>query len=424
MSSSITEGGAEASSSIMEGGGETSSSITEGGGETSSSITEGGAETSSSITERLSSRVRRIFRLFFSRFDRYIIAKFLGTYFFSILLIISIAVVFDFSENSDKFTMYNAPFMGLVKYYMNFVPFYTNLFSALFVFIAVIFFTSKLADNSEIIAMMSTGISFGRLLRPYLLSSALIAVISFYLGSEVIPRGSVKRIEFELIYKSRNKTQVAEHMQLQVDTGVIAYLDYFDGDRKVGYRFSLDKFQNKSLVSHLVAQRIQYDTLADERFHWKLYDVKIRTLQGLREHITTKSYIDSLIIMEPSDFLAIKNQQQAMTNQELLDYIERQQLRGSSNIKIYEVEYYKRFADPFAAFILSTIGLCLSFRKRKGGMGGSLGIGLGLSATYIMLQTVSSTFAINSNWPPMLAAWVPNILFTAIAIYLYRKALR
>ena len=361
---------------------------------------------------------------FLKRIDTYLIAKFLGTYFFSILLIISIAVVFDFSENSDKFTMYNAPFMGLVKYYMNFVPFYTNLFSALFVFIAVIFFTSKLADNSEIIAMMSTGISFGRLLRPYLLSSALIAVISFYLGSEVIPRGSVKRIEFELIYKSRNKTQVAEHMQLQVDTGVIAYLDYFDGDRKVGYRFSLDKFQNKSLVSHLVAQRIQYDTLADERFHWKLYDVKIRTLQGLREHITTKSYIDSLIIMEPSDFLAIKNQQQAMTNQELLDYIERQQLRGSSNIKIYEVEYYKRFADPFAAFILSTIGLCLSFRKRKGGMGGSLGIGLGLSATYIMLQTVSSTFAINSNWPPMLAAWVPNILFTAIAIYLYRKALR
>lgn len=370
------------------------------------------------------SSFRNLKRNFFSRFDRYIIAKFLGTYFFSILLIISIAVVFDFSENSDKFTMYNAPMIGLLKYYMNFIPFYTNLFSALFVFIAVIFFTSKLADNSEIIAMMSTGISFARLLRPYLLSSALIAIISFYLGSEVIPRGSVKRIEFEMRYKTRKKPQIAEHMQLQVDTGVIAYLDYFDGARKCGYRFSLDKFQNKSLVSHLTAQRIQYDTLADERFHWKLYDVKIRTLQGLREHITTKNYIDSLIIMEPSDFLATKNQQQALTNQELLDYIERQQLRGSGNVKVFEVEYHKRFADPFAAFILSTIGLCLSFRKRKGGMGGSLGIGLGLSATYIMLQTVSSTFAINSNWPPMLAAWLPNILFTIIALVLYRRALR
>lgn len=360
----------------------------------------------------------------FSRFDRYIIGKFLGTYFFSILLIISIAVVFDFSENSDKFTMNHAPMAALLKYYLDFIPFYTNLFSALFVFIAVIFFTSKLAENSEIIAMMSTGISFSRLLRPYMLSAALIALISFYLGSDVIPRGSGKRIDFELRYKSRKKPKIVEHMQLQVDTGVIAYLDYFDGDRKVGYRFSLDKFQNKSLISHLTAQRIQYDTLADERFHWKLYDVKIRTLQGLREEIDTHQYVDSLIIMEPSDFLANKNQQQALTNQELLDYIERQQLRGSGNVKVFQVEYHKRYADPFAAFILSTIGLCLSFRKRKGGMGGSLGIGLALSAAYIMLQTISSTFAINSNWPPMLAAWIPNILFTFIALFLYRRSLR
>ena len=368
--------------------------------------------------------LKTIQRNLFSRFDRYIIAKFLGTYFFSILLIISIAVVFDFSEHSDKFTMNHAPLDGLFFYYLNFIPFYSNLFSALFVFIAVIFFTSKLAENSEIIAMMSTGISFGRLLRPYMLSSALLAIISFYLGSEVIPRGSVKRLEFEMLYKSRKKPQMAEHVQLQVDTGVIAYIDHFDGQVKSGYRFSLDKFQNKNLVSHLTAQRIQYDTLADERFHWKLYEVKIRTLQGLREQIDTHQYLDSLIIMEPSDFLATKNQQQALTNQELLEYIERQQLRGSGNVKVFEVEYHKRFADPFAAFILSTIGLCLSFRKRKGGKGGALGIGLALSATYIMLQTISSTFAINSNWPCMLAAWIPNILFTIIALYLYRRALR
>ena len=367
---------------------------------------------------------RTLQRNLFSRFDRYIIAKFLGTYFFSIVLIISIAVVFDFSENSDKFTMNHAPMSALMKYYMDFIPFYTNLFSALFVFIAVIFFTSKLAENSEIIAMMSTGISFSRLLRPYLLSSTLIALISFYLGSEVIPRGSTKRIDFELRYKSRRKPQIAEHMQLQVDTGVIAYVDYYDGDRKMGYRFSLDKFQNKSLVSHLTAQRIQYDSLADERFHWKLYDVKIRTLQGLREHITTKSFLDSVIIMEPKDFFVVKNQQQTLTNKELVDYIELQRLRGSGNVTVFEMEYNKRYADPFAAFILSAIGLALSFRKRKGGMGAALGIGLALSATFIMLQTVSSTFAINSGWPSLLAAWMPNILFTIVAIILYRRSLR
>ena len=373
---------------------------------------------------RFKAAMRSVQRSFFSRFDRYIIFKFLGTYFFSIALIISIAVVFDFSEHSDRFTMNHAPFMGLVNYYLNFVPFYSNLFSALFVFIAVIFFTSKLADNSEIIAMMSTGISFGRLMRPYMVASAFIAALSFYLGSDVIPRGSVKRVEFEMRYKSKKKPQVAEHIQLQVDTGVIAYIDHFEGTTKTGYRFSLDKFQNKSLVSHLTAQRIQYDSLADERFHWKLYDVKIRTLKGLREHITTKHFIDSVIVMEPKDFFVVKNQQQTLTNAELLDYIERQRLRGAGNIKVFEMEYNKRFADPFAAFILSAIGLALSFRKRKGGMGGALGIGLALSATYIMLQTISSTFAINSGWPSIVAAWMPNLLFTVIALWLYRRASR
>lgn len=373
---------------------------------------------------RVLSFFRFLRRNLFSRFDRYIMGKFLGTYFFSILLIISIAVVFDFSENSDKFTMNHAPFMGLVGYYMNFIPFYSNLFSALFVFIAVIFFTSKLAENSEIIAMMSTGISIGRLLRPYLLASALLALLSFYLGSEVIPRGSVKRLEFELRYKSRRRPQIAEHIQMQVDTGVIAYIDYFDGQLKSGYRFSLDKFQNKSLVSHLTAQRIQYDTLADERYHWKLYDVKTRTLKGLREQITHQNFVDTVIFMEPKDFLASQHQQEALTNDELLDYIDRQRLRGSGNVKVFQVEYHKRYASPFATFILSAIGLTLSFRKRKGGMGGALGIGLGLTASYILLQTISSTFAVNSNWPPILAAWMPNILFTFIALWLYQKAKR
>lgn len=363
-------------------------------------------------------------RNLFSRLDRYIMRKFLGTYFFSIVLIISIAVVFDFSEHSDKFTMNHAPLLGLVEYYSNFVPFYANLFSALFIFIAVIFFTSKLADNSEIIAMFSTGMSFRRLMRPYMISAALLTALSFALGSEVIPRGSVKRIEFEARYKERRKPKVAANVQLQVDTGVIAYIEHFDGDFKMGTHFSLDKFEQKQLVSHLTAERIQYDTLADERYHWKLYDVKIRTLQGLREEITRKNFVDSVIFMEPKDFLATKNQQETLTNSELLDYIERQKLRGSGNVKVFEVEYHKRFAAPFAAFILSTIGLCLSFRKRKGGMGTALGLGIALSATYIMFQTVSSTFAINSSWPPILAAWFPNIIFTFIAIYLYRRSLR
>ena len=358
------------------------------------------------------------------RIDRYIIAKFLGTYFFSIVLIISIGVVFDFNENIDRFTESEAPWRAIIMdYYLNFIPYYANLFSALFVFISVIFFTTKLADHSEIIAMISAGISRRRLLMPYMISAAIIAALTFYLGAEVIPRSSVKRLAFENTYKKRNKNPTyAEKVQLQVDTGVIAYMEHFDGVSKTGVHFSLDKFENKKLVSHLSAHTVQYDTLSDVRYQWHLRDVTIRELRGMKEKITHSNQLDSVIRMEPRDFLFIRDQQETMTNTELKEYIEKQRNRGSGNLSIFEVEYYKRFASPFAAFILSTIGMSLSSRKRKGGMGFSLGIGIALSATYILLQGISATFSTNAGMYPALAAWMPNILYTLIAIYLYRKA--
>ncbi len=358
------------------------------------------------------------------RIDRYIIAKFLGTYFFSIVLIISIGVVFDFNENIDRFTESQAPWKAIaVDYYLNFIPYYANLFSALFVFISVIFFTTKLADHSEIIAMISAGISRRRLMVPYMMSAAIIAALTFYLGAEVIPRSSVKRLAFENTYKKRVKDPTyAEKVQLQVDTGVIAYMEHFDGMSKTGMHFSLDKFENKKLVSHLSANTAIYDTLSDVRYQWHLRDVTIRELRGMKEKITNYNQIDSIIRMEPRDFLFIRNQQETMTNAELKDYIEKQRNRGSGNLSIFEVEYHKRFASPFAAFILSTIGMSLSSRKRKGGMGFSLGIGIALSATYILLQGISATFSTNAGMHPALAAWMPNILYTLIAIYLYRKA--
>ena len=362
---------------------------------------------------------------FLKRIDTYLIAKFLGTYFFSIILIISIAVVFDFNENVDSFTMNHATTRGIFMYYLNFIPYYTNLFSALFVFISVIFFTSKMADNSEFIAMISTGMSFARLMRPYMISAAIIAGMSFWLGADVIPQGSVKRLAFENQYKKKKKNPTyADNVQLQVDTGVIAFLEHFDGLSKTGTHFSLDKFENKKLVSHLTASTVIYDTLSDVRYHWRLRNVTIRELRGMREHIVYHGTLDSVIIMEPRDFLFIRNQQETMTNDELRDYIEKQKIRGSANLKTFEVEYYKRFASPFAAFILSAIGVSISSRKRKGGMGMALGIGLALSASYILLQSISATFSINAGLHPALAAWLPNILFMFITIYLYRKAPR
>ena len=355
--------------------------------------------------------------------DWYIIKKFIGTYIYAILLIISIAIVFDFNENLSKFTQYHAPWRAIIfDYYANFIPYYSNLFSPLFVFIAVIFFTSKLAGNSEIIAMLAAGVSIKRLMRPYMLSCVVIAGLTFYLNSFVIPHGTVIRQNFETLYRNSKKNTSAEDIQLFVAKNTTAYIQNYDDQYKRGYGFSLVKIKNKKIVSHLTAMEIQYDTIADSKYHWKLSNWKIRTLKGLKEHIQSGATKDTVLLMEPTDLVYSKGQQETFTSPELLDYISKQTSRGSGNVVQYEVEFHKRIAMSFSSFILTIIGLTLSSRKRKGGMGLSLGIGLALSFSYIMLQTVSATFAIQDNTPPMLAAWIPNIIFAIVAYFCYRHA--
>ena len=357
------------------------------------------------------------------RLDKYIVAKFIGTYIFSIILIISISIVFDVNENLHKFSTYNAPLKAIVfDYYANFVPYFANLFSPLFVFIAVIFFTSKLAGNSEIIAMLAAGVSFKRLLRPYMISAAIIAAANFYLGGWVIPKGNQVKMEFESKYKNNKINTSASNVQLMVSPGVIAYLQQYDDNTRTGYGFSLDKFENKKLVSHMTASVIRYDSISDSRYHWKAQSYKIRTLKGLREEIESGAVIDTLIQMEPMDLVFSDGQQETLTLTDLRNYISKQVERGSVNVAQYEVEYHKRIASSFASFILTIIGVSLSSRKRKGGMGMYLGIGLALSFSYILLQTICATFAVNADTPAMLAAWIPNILYSIIAYFCYRQA--
>ena len=355
------------------------------------------------------------------RIDWYIIKKFLGTYFFAIALIISIAVVFDVNEWIDNFINNKAPIKAIIfDYYANFIPYFSNLFSPLFVFISVIFFTSKLAENSEIIAMMSTGYSFKRLLRPYMISAAIIAVMTYGMGAYVIPQGNVTRLNFEDKYKKKKKQEYVRNVQVEVDSGVIAYMERYENYNKTAYRFSLDKFVDKKLVSHLTAKSATYDTTKVHK--WTLKNYMIREMDGMRETITQGERLDTIIPMEPQDFLIMKGQQETMTSSELSDYIARQKRRGFANIKEFEIEYHKRIAMSFASFILTIIGVSLSSRKVKGGMGLYLGVGLALSFSYILFQTVSATFAINGNASPLLAVWVPNIVYAFIAVYLYRKA--
>ena len=348
--------------------------------------------------------------------DWYIIRKFLGTYVFAIALILAITVMFDINEKLDAFLQ--APLKATVfDYFLNFLPYFANQFSPLFTFIAVIFFTSKLADNSEIIAMLSTGMSYRRLLRPYMLSALVIAISSYVLSAYIIPPANVKRIAYTNKYVKDKSVGFGSNIQMQVAKGEIAFMSRYDKFMKTGYKFSLESFEDKKLVSRLTAQTIKWDTL----HHWTVRDYMIRDFEGNREKIRRGARLDTIIPIEPRDFLISKNDQETMTSPDLREYIKRQKERGVANIKSFEIENEKRYAMTAAAFILTVIGMSLSSRKIKGGMGVNIGTGLVLSFSYILFMTVTSTFAVSGYTSPMVAMWIPNILYTIIAIFLYYK---
>ncbi|MBD5246296.1 MAG: YjgP/YjgQ family permease [Barnesiella sp.] len=349
--------------------------------------------------------------------DLYIIKKFLGTYIFAIILILAITIMFDINEKLDAFLKATLS-ATIFDYFLNFLPYFANQFSPLFTFIAVIFFTSKLADNSEIIAMLSAGVSFRRLLRPYLISAAIIAASTYVLSAYIIPPANVKRIDYTNTYVKNRRVDYGSNIMMQVAPGQIAFMSRYDNGTKTGYRFSLESFKDKKLVSRLTAHTIRYDTL----HQWQVRDYMIRDFKGSREYITRGISLDTIIPIEPRDFLIAKNDHEMLTTPKLSEYISRQHERGVANIKSFEIEYHRRFAMCAAAFILTVIGMSLSSRKVKGGMGINIGIGLVLSFSYILFMTVTSTFAISGYTSPMIAMWIPNMIYLIIAIVLYRRA--
>lgn len=349
--------------------------------------------------------------------DRYIIKKFLGTYVFAIVLILAITVMFDINEKLDAFI--KAPLDETIfDYFLNFLPYFANQFSPLFTFIAVIFFTSKLADNSEIIAMLSTGMSYKRLLLPYMVSATVIAISSYVLSAYIIPPANIERIEFTNTYVKNKRVEYGNNIMLQVAPGQIAYMSRFDNKNKTGYKFSLESFKDKKLESRLTAQIIKWDTA----HKWQVRDYEIRDFYETKEVITSGKKLDTIISFEPRDFLIAKNDHEKMTSPELREYIKIQKQRGVANIKSFEIENEKRYAMCAAAFILTVIGMTLSSKKVKGGMGLNIGIGLVLSFSYILFMTVTSSFAVSGLTSPMIAMWIPNFIYTIIAIFLYRRA--
>ena len=355
------------------------------------------------------------------KLDLYIMRKFLGTFFFSMLMILAIVVVFDVSEKMEKFLEHEATLNAIVfDYYKNFLPYFANAFSSLFTFVSVIFFTSKMASDTEIIAILSTGISFKRLMLPYLMAATVIASLSFLLGGYIIPKANVDRSEFEKQYLGKRYVNREQNIHRQIAPGTYIFMSSFSSATGTGYNFSLENFSGDTLLNKLTATRINWNK-KDEL--WNIHNWKLREIDGYKEKYTVGTKLDTLLDFHPKEFTEnpekIKEQ---LTYPELNGYIERMEMRGSSNIIEFQLEKYKMFANAFATFILTIIGVSISSRKIRGGMGLHLGIGLTLSFSYILFMQFSTVFATNGSMNPMLAVWLPNMLFSVIAFFTYIMA--
>ena len=354
------------------------------------------------------------------KLDIYIIKKFLGTFFFAILLIISISVVFDITERIDDFIEKQAPLSEIVfDYYLNFIPYFANLFSALFTFIAVIFFTSKMAYNTEIIAILSSGVSFRRLMWPYFVSALIIAIFSFVLSSFIIPPANKVRLDFTEKYLKNPYRNYDRNIHRQLEPGLYIYMENYNVSNKVGYKFAMERFEDGKLVSKLISDYIKYN---EENGKWTISNYFMRTIDGMNETIEKGVTLDTTLQMKPKDYAMRKEFVETMTLPRLNEFIAERRMQGVENIEAYLIEKYRRISFPFSTFILTLIGVSLSSRKVKGGLGLHIGLGLLISFTYILFMQISQQFAINGNFNPLLAAWIPNIIFFFVAIYLYYTA--
>jgi len=346
--------------------------------------------------------------------------KFLGTFFYALLLIIVIVVIFDISEKIDDFMEHDAPLHAIIfDYYMNFIPYFANLFSALFTFISVIFFTSKMAADSEIIAILSSGISYKRMLVPYFLSSLIIAIFSLILINWVIPSANKKRLEFENTYIKRRYYNSEKNIHRQVLPNVYIYMESYNTIYNIGYKFSMEKFENGKLKSKLLSDYMQWDTT---KHTWKITNYYIRDFVGDKQIITTGRKIDSAINLKPEQFARRNNVVEAMNHEELDTFIEEEKMRGSDNVTLWIIEKNKRLSFPFSTIILTLIGVTLSSRKKRGGIGTNIGLGILLAFSYILFMQVSMVLATNANVNPVFAVWIPNILYALIGLFLYHKA--
>jgi len=354
------------------------------------------------------------------KLDWYIVKKFLGTFFFTLALILLIVIIFDISEKIDDFLEHDVSVTSIIfDYYFNFIPYFGNLFSPLFIFISVIFFTSKMASDTEIIAILNSGMSFQRLLKPFMVSAVILGVLSFVLGNFIIPPSNSERIDFENKYLKHKRYSRAKNIHMQIQPGQYIYMESFNSTRNIGYKFTLENFKDGKLISKLKSDYIQYDTLSQK---WTIKKYEIREFINNGEIISNGTSIDTSLNLSPHDFTKRKSLVETMNMFELNSYIAQEELKGSEQIVYHKIEKHKRIAFPFASIILTLIAVAIASRKTRGGIGIHLGLGILIAFTYILFMQVSTTFATNSNLEPALAVWIPNFCYIVLAGVLLYKA--
>ena len=355
--------------------------------------------------------------------DLYIIRKFLSTFFFTVLIFSMISGIIDFSEKVEKFIEEPITKKEIyIDYFPNFLLYIDGLLWPLFTLIAVIFFTSRMAYNSEIISIFNAGVSFPRLMRPYLAAAAFIAGLHLIGNHYFIPKGNKTRLDIVHTYiwqdNDKGKTQDV-HMFLSPDTKV--YINYYRKRDSTARKFRLEKFENNELVSLLKANSAEWIGPPNK---WKLRNYEIRTFNGMKEELIVGNgkEIDTTLALTPADFVDYKEQQTMMTTPELKEYIRNQKTRGVGNTQKYEIEVHRRTAEPFTIFILTIIGMSIAARKVRGGIGLHLALGIGVGALFIFFSRFAIVFATGQAIPILLGIWLPNIIFSAVAAWLVKNA--
>ena len=358
---------------------------------------------------------------YIKKLDVYIAKKFILTFFVALLLIIGIVIIFDISEKIDYFVKNEAPLKAIIfDYYLNFIPYFVNMFSPLFVFITVIFFTSRMAANSEIIAIMAGGVSYNRMMVPYMASALLIALLSLGLNLYVIPRSNATRVEFESKYVKRHNDFDLQDIHYQISPGQFVYIQSFSRWNNTAYRFTMEDIKDNRLVRKVSAETAVWDSTMDG---WHLRRVFVRNYsEGLEDKVEFAPQVDTVIALKIKDLFNNEKTVEALTIKQLNELIATQKLRGDANVMYAQIEKHRRWALPFSALVLTIIGVTLSAKKRRGGIGWNIGIGIALAFSYILFLRFSEMFVYTNTLPPGIALWIPNLLYAIIAAALYRYA--